>query len=319
MVSEPAAAQKPYRNSEFDLTSIMATAYDFTLFVLTINRRKVLGINLPPLTRRDGWAATFENIFDLVKEPRGDTPEHLPDAPQPTLSPEVEAMQAPNDLQTDIMTVLSHLNGIPFPHHIKAQKDVSHWVGVHFNNHKKRTSHWKKSKLVDATNYKVVCQPLASSDWIDRSWTVNHVSGISFMTVSTRKLVGQTESSTTDKHNHTIITTTASIPYCLDAGNAAEKTVVGVSVCYPSPSPLHNRDTSQHWVWHPDATFRPSANPNLCLTNHLHVGRLEVTLERCEDKVNQHWAYHGRAPGDGGNGAIYFGDATNGLGVIGNE
>jgi len=35
-------------------------------------------------------------------------------------------------------------------------------------------------------------------------------------------------------------------------------------------------------------------------------GILTVSLENCVDRVEQHWAYEGKAPGNGGNGNIYF-------------
>lgn len=57
----------PSNTSQFDLTSIIATA-------------KVL-FNLSSfLTKRDAWAGTFDEL--LLDEPRGDTPAHLPAAPQ---------------------------------------------------------------------------------------------------------------------------------------------------------------------------------------------------------------------------------------------
>lgn len=255
-------------------------------------------------------------MLETIKAPRTDCPRHLPDPPPVAIPPEVEAEKPLNDLQTHIMTVLSHLTHTPYPDHVTKQEHVSNWVGAHFEHHKTRTIHWKKSKQADASVYQVVTQPVSSKDWVDRAWYVNHASGVPRMTVSTRHLTAEIEVTTTDKSNHTKITTTANVPYCLDAGDAKEHTVVKISVCYPSPSPIHNRDPHQHWVWSNDATFRPVANPKLCLTNHVLEGRLGVTLEVCADKVNQNWAYHGAAPGDGGNGAIYFGDATNDLGVI---
>jgi hypothetical protein len=136
------------------------------------------------------------------------------------------------------------------------------------------------------------------------------------MTVRTKKLVSEVEVTTTDRHNHTKLTTTQGIPYCLDAGDIKAGTAVTISVCYPSPLPTYNRDISQQWVWEKDATFRPYANQNLCLTNGEYTGQPAVTLEVCQDKVTQHWGYHGGAPGNDPSGDIYYGDATNSLGVI---
>jgi len=111
----PPAAQKPAGNSEYDLTSIMATA------------RKLLGMHdTPPLTDRDAWAATFEHLFDALDAPRTDCPMHLPDAiPPQKAALEAEAERELNDLQRHIMTLHAHHARVEYPHHITAQKDVS--------------------------------------------------------------------------------------------------------------------------------------------------------------------------------------------------
>jgi len=71
VVSEPPAASKPYKDSQYDGTSIAATI------------KRLFG--LPSfLTRRDAWSASFAHVFDELPGPRTDTPYHLPDAPAPT-------------------------------------------------------------------------------------------------------------------------------------------------------------------------------------------------------------------------------------------
>ena len=60
VISEPPTAQKPFENSKYDLTSIMSTA------------RKLLDMPLQNLTGRDGWAATFEHVFEELDAPRDD-------------------------------------------------------------------------------------------------------------------------------------------------------------------------------------------------------------------------------------------------------
>lgn len=130
VISEPPASQKPFPNSEYDHTSILSTA------------RKILGIDLPPLTNRDAWAATFEHVLDLPS-PRTDCPMHLPPAPprappssfSETLSSEElslheEGQRPVNSLQKEIMSVLAHFSGVQFPHHVK--KQVREKVTVYF-------------------------------------------------------------------------------------------------------------------------------------------------------------------------------------------
>ena len=95
VVSAPPKAQQPTDNSAYDLTSILATV------------RKLLPEMhaVPPLTKRDAWAATFEHVVAGRTSPRTDTPSHLVQAPQPTLAPAVEAARPLNDLQEDIAAV----------------------------------------------------------------------------------------------------------------------------------------------------------------------------------------------------------------------
>jgi hypothetical protein len=50
ILTEPPAPQKPAPNSEYTLTSIIATT------------RKLLGMTSGPLTKRDAWSATFEQV-----------------------------------------------------------------------------------------------------------------------------------------------------------------------------------------------------------------------------------------------------------------
>jgi hypothetical protein len=84
---------------------------------------------------------------------------------------------------------------------------------------------------------------------------------------------------------------------------------------------------SQHFVLVGDGTLRffdetaGSTDDLFCVTNSNPVkgssASLQVTLQRCAAKVEQHWAYHGHAPGnDDGNGELYYGDWENALGVI---
>jgi len=127
VVSNPPEAQKPASNSEYSLTSIMATT------------RKLLGMQSGPLTKRDEWSATFEQVLSL-SEPRADCPLHMPAAPPPAqhLSPEIEARLPVNDLQKHIMTVTAHLAGVEYPSHVQLQGDMSEWANQHFLKHAAR-------------------------------------------------------------------------------------------------------------------------------------------------------------------------------------
>ena len=108
VVSAPPEAQKPANNSEYDLTSIIATT------------RILLNMSAEPLTDRDAWvrfcacdvclfrpssrtvqcakvcvcsdlqAATFEHTLATLDAPRSDCPVHLPDAPPPSLDHHIE-------------------------------------------------------------------------------------------------------------------------------------------------------------------------------------------------------------------------------------
>ncbi len=69
--SAPAAARRPFNDSQYDGTSIVSTIkrlFDLPAF----------------LTKRDAWSASFDHLFDTLATPRTDTPMHLPDAPPPT-------------------------------------------------------------------------------------------------------------------------------------------------------------------------------------------------------------------------------------------
>ena len=68
----PPVASKPVATSQYDLTSVGATV------------RAHFGAGAPGrnLTRRDGWAATFEHVWSQRTSPRTDCPMTLPSPPQ---------------------------------------------------------------------------------------------------------------------------------------------------------------------------------------------------------------------------------------------
>jgi hypothetical protein len=97
VVSAPPDAQKPQPTSEYDLTSILATARlllsNETPPAAEADERKATNVEgraaFTPLleqgslTDRDAWAATFEHVFLQRDAPRTDCPLHAPDAPPP--------------------------------------------------------------------------------------------------------------------------------------------------------------------------------------------------------------------------------------------
>ena len=285
VLSGPPAAQKPFNNSEYDLTSIMASA------------RKILEPlhGLPPLTGRDAWVATWENVLETLDEPRTDCPEELPMPPPPTLPPQEEALQTINGLQTEIMTFHAALHGESFPHHLRIQGEVSEWMQSKFLHHKEVTRQWKNSK---SASPKVGLQPLVqpmkqpdpSQQWLlSRHWRANQ-------TVDAKMTFSLT-------WNDTLM--------CLDGAGMTNGSVLTVSKCYPNPDPSTNRDKDQQWVLHEDASLRPyNGDRDLCVTNNYFPQQSDhrLILAPCiEGDVTQHYAYHGRG-GNGIPGLLVFGD-----------
>lgn len=74
---------RPTNTSKFEHSSILATVEEL--------------FGLPPLTRRDAWAASLLPILTL-DEPRVDTPAILPDAPPPTRGAAVHGCGDENEL-----------------------------------------------------------------------------------------------------------------------------------------------------------------------------------------------------------------------------
>eukprot|EP01113_Clastostelium_recurvatum_P007309 TRINITY_DN133_c0_g1_i2.p1 TRINITY_DN133_c0_g1~~TRINITY_DN133_c0_g1_i2.p1 ORF type:complete len:658 (+),score=157.42 TRINITY_DN133_c0_g1_i2:68-2041(+) len=279
VLSSPPSAQKPAPNSEYTLTSIIATT------------RKLLGMTSGPLTKRDGWSATFEQIFSL-DTPRTDCPLHLPEsAPlSPNYSPKEEAMMPLNGLQEHIITQHANLLGMEFPRHISMQGQVSEWLQEHLEKHRALTHAWKKSKA-DATTYALTMKTdvdVPGTDTEIGGWTIAAGKTAKFITFALR-------------------TTTL----CLDYGNDPKNdSRVGVAVCYPSADPDTNRDVEQQWTWAYDSTIRPYAHPTLCLMNGLYdtPANKNLYLRTCNQALAQHWSYDGPTPGGGDSGSVFFGN-----------
>jgi len=278
VLSEPPSAQKPADNSEYSLTSIIATT------------RKLLGMTSGPLTKRDAWSATFEQVFNLT-EPRSDCPLHLPAAPPPSLaySPEAEAKLPINGLQETIMTLHANLLGEKYPEHVKSQGQMSEWAQDKFRTYTGLHQKWKAIKSAASSEYGVIVSAGASSGWFALDWVLNAGAIVPFNTLSV--------------HNNTL---------CLDYNTTTLN--VTVSPCYPSYKPDANRDVTQQWVWGDDAMVRSYSDPSLCLTTYFPEGNLKVYLRPCVGSVEQHFAWEEGK--DGNSGSIRFGPFS--VGVVAN-
>ena len=317
VISAPPDAQKPTNTSEYDLTSIIATA------------RKLLmdPEDIQPLTRRDAWAGTFEHALSLDAPRAGGGPRHLPDAPPPTRPPGhpgYEEAAAPlNDLQVHIGTLHAHLAGVAGvrfanatsfpPADVTMQGHLGPWLQRHFAAHREHTEGQRAllSRRWAANNnkkkYSVALRAKAAANWTDTAWTVsdlgNEPPNLPYSTISPRN---KTKNGTT---------TFNGAHYCLErAGPAKSGTSVGVAPCDTAGGVAA---VAQRWVLRNDATLRPYPALTLCVTNHLESDDDGVVLAPCDNSVSQHWAYHGPNLANNSNsGQLYFGDDTNALGVV---
>lgn len=268
VISAPPTEQKPFPNSEYDLTSIMSST------------RKLLNMQSPPLTNRDAWAGTFEHVFTL-DEPRSDCMDHLPNAGPASdgYSPYTEMAMSINDLQKQILDMHAHLGGYQFPATAKLQTQgqVSEHAQELYAAHAERTFEWKKSKLDMTLGVKV--HPHATeqpSHWVSSQWVINNGTRVTHVTISA-------PSDVTD--------------VCLDYMNGE----VSVSNCYPIPDPDYNRDKGQQWMWEDDSTVRPVVDCSLCLTTELGG---DVKVAPCDNTPAQRFTYHADAGSRNPAGAI---------------
>ena len=331
VVNRPVESGMPASNSEYDLTSIIATA-----------RKLLSGMeDIGPLTDRDAWSATFEHLLFELDEPRSDCPMHLVDALAPELPKTATIPEGDlplNDLQTDISTIHSYLgHGEKLP---LLQSEHSEWLVRQFEAHKTKTADWLASKLSGHATVTVKPRPDYRGPLEDPTWNMNGLpygdpsgqyanSKAPFIVISTRALRRGD-----DKSDE---------PFCLDGGDGVAGSTLKATACYPSVDPETNRDPMQHWSMHADGTLRlhnAKGADHLCVTNHLfdeyerrglkidekmkmraltsgYSAAQEVaTLEECSDSVQQTFAYHGKAPGDNGAGNLEFGDVEFYLGAI---
>ncbi|XVF68982.1 hypothetical protein PTKIN_Ptkin11bG0045000 [Pterospermum kingtungense] len=96
VIHEPAG---PMPQSQFEHSSIPATV------------KKLFNLNSNFLTKRDAWAGTFENYFNLRRTPRTDCPETLPEV-KTSLRPWGPKEDASlSEFQVELVQLASQLNG----------------------------------------------------------------------------------------------------------------------------------------------------------------------------------------------------------------
>lgn len=283
VISEPPDSAKPAENSEYDLTSIMASA------------RRLLGMPNTSLTQRDAWSATFDHV---ISDTFRDSPAQLPDAPMPAPADIAREADEPiNDLQGDLVSALARLEGFEEVPSMQRQEEVGLFMKRAWKGYRERIRRWRSP-----TNLTVEIQPLAKNNFDEKKWDISssRYNGTHRMTISTHDL----------RINDDAL--------CLEVEAFAPGAAVVARPCLPSADPDLNAFKNQHWAWPGDATFRPARAPELCLSTHLfgpgEVSK-KVTLETCSEDISQHWAYHGGYPGQTYSGTLDFGDYLTGLGL----
>jgi phospholipase C len=286
--THPPQDQKPFENSEYEHSSIIATT------------RKLLRVlnGTAPLTKRDAWAATFEHLLMTRTTPRTDCPASLPPALPFQRTAREEGMLPVNGLQEHILKVHAHLSGVAHPTHITRQADVSQWLQEQYAVHREKASTWRRGKQ-GASKWTLIVQ--AELDGGSGSWTV------------------QTNASACGLRN--IVTIELPDPdgglFCLDSGSMTLNATATVSPCYGNTTdPSRNHDRAQHWLLGKDSTLRPYAAQELCLTSRFLQHLPQPILTPCSGSIYQHFAYHGYAPGGGDGGSLYWDDGMSFLAVV---
>ena len=289
VLSAPPREQRPQPDSEYDLTSIMATT------------RKLLGMPATPLTKRDAWAGTFEHLLMARDAPRTDCLTHLPAAPKPALAAADEAALPLNDLQMEIAGVHAHVVGgrnasedvAIFLGGGTSQQDVSKWLQERYKTHAGNTYAWQRSKAAGgssggsggssspapaaapaaaaastaaaaaAATLRVISQPPSMKDWygifqINFGGSGGGKSDVQTISVKAKPTAKESK-------GDGAASVVGANEFCLEWQNTSVH--VGYSNCYPSSDPSTNRDKDQQWVAHDDATVRPARHPTMCLTN----------------------------------------------------
>lgn len=303
VVTNATGDDKPFANSEYDLTSIIATV------------RKVLGMKSTNLTARDGWASTFAGVLSL-DEPRADCPATLARTPvtasDSTWSVDREAAQSITDLQQGIALGLHQLtDGVPHrktghPRHLKTEGDYALWAHETWHSHKRHHALHKKGLLHAAEAYETIVAAVLDVEAVvlgEKSYTIVNASHCGFPT-------RWTISSRTVKDPHT------SSPYCLTWNITSQ--AVAFTPCLPSADPCKNQNANQFWtVDSRDSSYRPVLDTSYCLTTVPYPTGTAPTVQKCTgNNVLQRWAFNGddkaeyRVQGESGGGELMFGDGV---------
>ncbi len=118
-------------STPYQHTSVMATA------------RKLLGVDAPPLTKRDASANTFEHLVAELSAPRTDTPTTLPRAPLPAVptganDPANPANQPLDPTQRDVLhrahalTLPAHPDGPAYDNMPETQGQASEFIRARY-------------------------------------------------------------------------------------------------------------------------------------------------------------------------------------------
>ena len=354
LVGAPPPAQKPTATSEYDLTSIMASARK-----LLSEGRGGVGdgegggeggaalplLPWPALTDRDAWAATFEHA--LLDAPRADAdcPRTLPAPPPPAQSSSSsssssgggggggsgeeepvaavarEAALPLNHLQHDILAMVSRHaerspRGRPAPRHPRTQGEVGAFLAAQLPA-VLGSGGGGGGGGQQGQGWVLRMQPTKGSGvaWAAKGWALNGTANATAATAGLATLVSLGDYA-------------APQTLCL---SAAPRAVAGGSLsvqpcCCRRLAPGDGRGCdsaallAQQWQLRADATLSPGADGALCVTAHEDAATgapNRVSMEPCDGRVEQHWAFHGVAPGDPGGGSLSYGtESLNLLGVV---
>jgi phospholipase C len=367
LVGAPPPAQKPSPTSEYDLTSIMASARK----LLSEGRGEDEGegggegeggaalplLPWPALTDRDAWSATFEHA--LLDAPRADAdcPRTLPAAPppaqisssssssssgggggeeeeEPVVAVAREAALPLNHLQHDILAMVSRHSersprGRPAPRHPRTQGEVGAFLAAQLPGVLGAAAGGGAGAAAAAAaaaaaradgGWALRVAPSAGTKWAASGWAVNGSSTAvpdgGLATLVARFGRGEEEAEATllclSAAPRAVANGSLSVQPCLAAAAAATHVPGDAAAAVAAAA-------AQQWLLRADATLSPGVDASLCVAAVEDAATgvpSRVRLQPCDGRVEQHWAFHGTAPGNPGGGMLYYGDDLNTLGVV---